>query len=381
MSRLVVLAVVAALFATACSSGPPAGSGAPPRSSPPSGPQTFTVSVDGKAPSFSLAADAYFPSTLEVHPGDTIRFRELFSGEPHTVTFGTLVDAAAAAGSAGSSPSPASPATALPSILPKGRGDAVQSAAQPCFLETGAPPADTPCPRVPQPPFAGRQTFYNSGWLADGSTFSVVMSGTIRPGTYAFRCLVHPGMTGRVEVVAPDQAIPTPAQVTADGAAQLARVVQAQTPAARDAASVTTTPVAGITQTDVTNSLVAMLGPPEIDVPAGQIVSWSVYGLHVLALDPPDGAMGLLVKGSDGAVHLNQTAVDHVGGAAPPSGPVSRPQVVGGGSYGGSGFHSSGLLTSFPPGLLTYTLRFTAPGAYTVRCLVHPAMTQTVRVS
>ncbi|HMC80400.1 MAG TPA: hypothetical protein VKO35_07600 [Acidimicrobiia bacterium] len=365
MQRLVVLAVAAALLATACSSPRPASPLTPSRSSVPAGPQTFTVSVDGKAPSFNLAADAYFPSALKVHPGDTIQFREVWSGEPHTVTFGTLVDRSAAA---------------LPSIFPKGRGDAVQSAAQPCFLDTGAPPVNAPCPRVPQPPFSG-QAFYNSGWLADGSTFSMTMSATIGPGTYTFRCLVHPGMSGQVEVVAPGQAIPGPPQVAAAGAAQLAQAVQAQTAAAQDAAAVTTTPVAGITQAEVTNTLVATLGPAEVDAQAGEVVSWSLYGLHALALEPPDNAMGLLAKGSDGAVHVNQVAVDHVGGQVPPPGPVPRAQVVNGGSYGGTGFHNSGLLTSFPPGLLTYTLQFNAPGVYTVRCLIHPAMTQTVKVS
>src|SRR2546422_2245747 len=324
MQRLVVLAVAAALLAAACSSPKPASPATPSRSSVPAGPQTFTVSVDGKSPSYNLAADAYFPSALKVHPGDAIQFKEVWSGEPHTVTFGTLVDRSAAA---------------PPSIFPKGRGDAVQSAAQPCFLDTGAPPVNAACPKVPQPPFSGLQTFYNSGWLADGSTFSMTMSATIGPGTYTFRCLVHPGMSGEVDVVAPGQAIPGPAEVAAAGAAQLAQAVQAQTPAAQDAAVVTATPVAGITQAEVTNTLVATLGPPEVDTQAGQVVSWNLYGVHALALDPPDGAVGLLVKGSDGAVHVNQVAVDHVGGQIPP-GPVPRAQVVNGGSYGGTGFHN-----------------------------------------
>ena len=91
MQRLVVLAVAAALLATACSSPRPASPLTPSRSSVPAGPQTFTVSVDGKSPSYNLAADAYFPSALKVHPGDTIQFREVWSGEPHTVTLGTAV--------------------------------------------------------------------------------------------------------------------------------------------------------------------------------------------------------------------------------------------------------------------------------------------------
>ena len=40
-----------------------------------------------------------------------------------------------------------------------------------------------------------------------------------------------------------------------------------------------------------------------------------------------------------------------------------------------------GPSVAFAPGLLTYTLQFTAPGTYSLRCLVHPAMTATVKVS
>ena len=59
----------------------------------------------------------------------------------------------------------------------------------------------------------------------------------------------------------------------------------------------------------------------------------------------------------------------------------TRARTVFGGSYPGSGFHNSGLLTSLPPGLLTYSLQFTAPGTYSLRCLVHPAMAAIVKVS
>jgi plastocyanin len=234
---------------------------------------------------------------------------------------------------------------------------------------------------VPQPAFDGLQSFYNSGWLARGSKFSVPLSPTISPGKYAFQCLAHPGMAGRIEVVPPSRPVPGPAQVAAEGRAALTRAVQAQTGAAQAAAAVTTTPVAGITQADVTDTLVAALGPSELDVQAGQVVAWGVYGMHALAINPPDSAAGLIVKDSDGTVHLNSAAVEHVGGQAAPPGPVPRAQTVNGGSYEGSGFHSSGLLTSVPPGLLTYTLQFTTPGTFTVRCLVHPGMTQTVKVS
>src|SRR5437764_492440 len=55
-----------------------------------------TVEVDGKAPDFNSGFLAYFPKTVLAHPGETIAFHNNFSGEPHTVTFGTLADAALA---------------------------------------------------------------------------------------------------------------------------------------------------------------------------------------------------------------------------------------------------------------------------------------------
>jgi hypothetical protein len=109
-------------------------------------------------------------------------------------------------------------------------------------------------------------------------------------------------------------------------------------------------------------------------------VAFNVYGMHAIAIQPPDSAVGLLTQGSDGVVHVNPGAVRNAGGEIPPLGVQTRARTVYGGSYQGSGFHNSGLLTSLPPGLLTYTLQFTAPGTFSLRCLVHPAMTATVKV-
>jgi plastocyanin len=273
------------------------------------------------------------------------------------------------------------PGGTLTSIFPKSRGDAVPAAAQPCFLDAGSPPAAAPCPKVTQPPFSGQQAYYNSGWLPQGASFDVTISATAAPGTYHFRCLVHSSMTGTLQVVGPSEAIPPPSRVSSAGAAQLAQVIDALAPAAKDAAQVTDTAVAGITEEGVTNSFVALMSPPEIDTTVNQAVAWNLYGDHALALNPPEGATGLLTRAPDGTVHINSLAVNRQGGQLPPGGPLTKPVTVSGGTYEGSGFHNSGLLISFPPGLITYTLAFSQPGTYTVRCLVHPAMMATVKVS
>jgi len=367
-----MLAVMVLVATASCTSKKPPAASTPSRPAPaPIGPQTFSVSVDASSATIPIAADEFFPNELRVHPGDTIKFNEVWSGESHTVTFGTLVDAA-----------PRS--TALPAIFPKpGRGgDALPAAAQPCFLDTGTPPATTACAQGDQPAFSGGQVFYNSGWLPPTSTFTVPLSATINPGTYTFRCLVHPNMIGKIDVVPPAQTIPGPAQVSAAGSSQVDGVVAALAPAAQDAAAVTTTNVAGITAGDgVTSTLVTTFGPQELDVGVSQTVSFNVYGTHAIAVNPPDSAVGLLTKGSDGIVHINNAAVRNSGGEGPPLGTQTRPRMVFGGFYPGSGFHNSGLLMSYPPGLLTYSLQFTSPGTYTLRCLIHPAMMATVKVS
>src|SRR5215469_15587833 len=56
------------------------------------GAQTFTVNVDGKNPRANEAFLSYYPSTVRVHPGDSVVFHEVGNGEPHTVTLGTLTD-------------------------------------------------------------------------------------------------------------------------------------------------------------------------------------------------------------------------------------------------------------------------------------------------
>src|SRR5260370_37041696 len=154
LRTLVLMVFLAAGSGVGCTSPKPS---LVPRSHPasaPAGPQTFSVSVDAVSGVIPLVAEQYFPSEVQVHPGDTIKFNEVWSGEPHTVTLGSLVDQG-----------PTS--TALPAFFPRpGQGnDPVPSASHPCFLDTGTPPAKTACPKLAQPSFSGGRASYSSGWL------------------------------------------------------------------------------------------------------------------------------------------------------------------------------------------------------------------------
>src|ERR1700736_2899653 len=116
------------------------------------GSQTFTVNVDGANKAANESFLAYFPSVLRVHAGDTVVFHEVGNGEPHTVTLGALAAAAVAANEklTPKQQQGAPPASLLrldakvPFLFPQGPGDAIQSVANPCFLDSVVPSSKAP---------------------------------------------------------------------------------------------------------------------------------------------------------------------------------------------------------------------------------------------
>jgi hypothetical protein len=121
--------------------------------------------VDASTPAFNLATVAHFPNELRVHRANTVRFTAVDRGEPHTVTFGTLVeDALAAMAKIPKDAPPGPPAPAVLKIPPALAGqlpssiDLRQSAMQPCFLAGGDPPARDACSKEQQrqPEFTAR---------------------------------------------------------------------------------------------------------------------------------------------------------------------------------------------------------------------------------
>ena len=51
----------------------------------------ITVRVDYDHDEFATQFIRYFPDNIQVHLGDTVVFRQDWTGEAHTVTFGTRV--------------------------------------------------------------------------------------------------------------------------------------------------------------------------------------------------------------------------------------------------------------------------------------------------
>lgn len=408
MRRLGILCVAIGLVTTGCGSSSSTAKSPSPTTQAQTGPKTVNVQIDGKTPAFNASFTAYFPNAVTVHAGDTVAFKSIYTGEPHTVTLGTLVDAGIPKAVAAGPDAPEEPAELkkIPDLLPQGPGDANQVSAQPCYLASGDPPAgDAPCPKAQQPEFDGSQSLYSSGFLADQASFSVKLAKGIKAGTYNYFCTLHrAGMAGKITVVADGQAVPTSDQVTADGKSQLAAKVEKLQPV--DAALRTGTlppflPVAkpgqllaGGGSKDVQDAGINEFGPTSVSIPVGGAVTWTVVGPHTISFNAPASAQNVLAQTPDGGVHINMAAVVPAGGPGqpqqsgpPPSGPPPDPSappppptVVDGGSWDGTGPHSSGIFLSFPPALSAYSLKFTKVGTYNYVCLLHPEMKGSVKV-
>jgi plastocyanin len=351
-------------------------------------PQTFQVSVDGHSAENQTAFLSYFPHELSAHPGDTVEFDLADSGEPHTVTFSTLLDAGLAAEAAGADPATEPNMAKLPVLLPDGPGDANQVAANPCYVASGDIPVDpaTACPTAEQPALDGTQTFFNSGWMGPDTPFTVTLSPDIKPGTYHYFCLLHrEGMVGTLTVVDPATEVKSPGDATAEGETQIADTVAKLAPAV-EAANAAPPAMAGTASPDVQDALSTAFFPGTVSIPVGGSVSWTIIGPHTISFNAPQSATNIRVEAPDGTVHLNPAAAAPSGGPGAPPPPSTAPDpsvpiVIDAGTWDGTGFLSSGILVSFPPGpFYQYKVTFSTAGTYKVVCLIHTDMQGTVKV-
>lgn len=367
--------------------------------------QTVVVNVDADTSSAPVAFTAYFPKKVTVHPGDTIDFTSNFTGEPHTVTLGTLVTEGLAKVDPEAEDEPGE-LQKIPHLLPDGPGDAIQAAAQPCFLPAGEdPPESDACSKAQQEQgdFTGTESYYNSGFLGDGDHFKVTLAEDIAPGTYSYFCNLHrAGMTGEITVVAADETAQTADEVATAGEKELSTklgsldstltAIKAGTlPPFLTTASPTGV-IAGGGSQDVQDALPVLFGPDSTSVKAGGKVTWTVLGPHTITFGATEALRTFIAKAPDGAVHVNPDSFAPAGGAgqpqpdpnAPPpdeNAPPGPPTPIDGGSYNGEGLHSSGLVLSFPPQLFSYSITFTKAGSYPYICLIHPDMKGTVNVT
>ncbi|MBT8201755.1 MAG: hypothetical protein KJO87_00465 [Acidimicrobiia bacterium] len=354
----------------------------------------YTVLVDGRVDEFNGAFFAYFPDTITVHPGDTIIYKSVFSGEPHSVTFGSVVETAIAEferltpeqlQSEGPPPPELEAAfAAIPAMLPEGPGDANQNSVNPCFVGEGEPvPTDvtSQCPVTEPSPFTGTETFYHSGFLPDGEIFRLEIAEDIAPGTYRALCTLHfTEMISEVTVVPADEPVLTPDEVAALAQEQLDEFADQMLPAVEGAKAAATpgNVLAGLGSEDVPQVLGVDFIPADSTATAGETVTWSIIGPHTVSFNPPESARTVLVKGEDDGYHLVEEALAPAGFEPPPpsegegEGP---PPPVDGGTWDGTGFFSSGLMFGGD-----FTLAITTPGTYDYICLIHPEMQGTVTI-
>ncbi|CAN5776941.1 hypothetical protein BH24ACT2_BH24ACT2_11200 [soil metagenome] len=425
-----VLALAAVLMLTAAC-GSTGGSSA--------GSQTRTVQVDYNHDEFATSMFENYPRRVQVRPGDTVEFRQTWTGEPHSVTMGTLVDENIQplldlfTGIETTGEFPEGEPTefeafyeALPFAF--GENGMAQNAAQPCYVEAeqfaGTYPGDetTPCPKQEQPAFNGRQAIYNSGVIpyegVDGNTFRVELADDISPGTYSYYCNVHGALQyGQIEVLDQGSDIPSQAEVARQALeeqratiASMERNFNAATageaveggdpdsPFTIDAgqAKIVGVPTPFFEGNRFVHGIVNEFVPRTVETRVGEKMTWTFVGGHTLSFNVP-AYFPIFTVADDGTTTYNPQADEPVGWPGPPppdempgggeegeegggeeeSFEPPPPVAVDAGTWDGQGFRSTGLAFNDQD---TFSVTFTTPGTYAYACLIHPKMVGTLVV-
>jgi plastocyanin len=367
------------------------------------------VLVDFKHDEFGASFLNYFPTTIRAHAGDTIQFRQMWGGEAHTVTMGTLIDTLGKPywellDEIREDPEADFPAEApdapgfsqLPTMLDPSFTRVIQAAAQPCFRETWVPDVsdfDEPCPKVKQPAFNGRQAYYSSGFIPfegpGNNEFIVPLADDILEGTYHFYCTYHgPAMSGAIEIV--DESVEVPNQTDVNRRARdeaqayintLEDVLNRQ----RQGRDVAPLPAVGgyPTHEGGFNAFHNEYVPDTLRARVGEKVTWSFYGGHTLSFNVPE-YFPVFTVNDKGFVAFNPDAFNPVvwPGRPEQEGPRTAVNIDAGAWDGGGGLHSSGwdfghvppAPGSLVPTFDTFSITFTRPGDYPFACLLHPSM-------
>jgi len=382
------------------------------------------VLIDYHFDQYAAVFAAYFPKQVSVHPGDTVVFKQSWSGEPHTVTMGTAVDevfsvlwkyikdAPPYPDTSGPPPPEVVPALTKLNAMPSAHNQSGsqfynQQGAQPCYVESGKlpDPADKPCLNRTLKPFNGRQIFYNSGIIPyqgeQGNTFRLAIAPDAAPGTHYYFCLVHgPLMSGAVTIAPAGKAIPSQSDVNAEAQKQVSKTSDPFEKAFKAAKARGGAPVnlAGVEVPPTIDGSLTEFVPRTIKVKAREKVTWRIVGAaHTVSFNVPK-YLPEITFAKDGSVSYTNETVNPVAGpgfppppdpgngsssGGPPSGPPPPPPPVhvDAGNYDGSHFLSSGLGGPMDPSQeVTYSVTFTKPGTYKYACLVHPQMVGEVDV-
>lgn len=342
------------------------------------------IDVDGRTNRFNGSFLAFFPDQVTLHPGDTVVFRSIATGEPHTVTMGTLVDRTLAKEPG----APSLPRWTLgeSSFLPANVG-------KPCYLESGEPPSDPrqSCEAVDKrPAFNGKQTYFSSGFLPGETEYRVQLDEKIEGGTYRFMCSFHgPKMSGAIRVVPEDEKIPDQGALDTAAKDKLREFVDSTIPVHNrvsepfEDARAGRFPWPALASFDTNKGRVKVneFVPFTLKAKVREHVTWNILGAHVISFEPFEAARPPAIRiRNTGETELKQDAINESRSPNPPDGAPKKRLRLDAPPYD-DGFLSSGMLFSPKRGLITYTVRFTEPGTYRYECLLHPRMTGLVTVS
>lgn len=389
------------------------------------------VLVDYRHDEFTSAFLRYYPEQVQVRPGDTVRFEQTWTGEPHSITMGKVVDTMITVGerlqkydseqdalAGGETPEAIaeflSSAGKVPGMTNYGGYEVYQPGAQPCYVDDAddvpawSDPAteqidpDAACPTKgrPQPAFTGRQGFYNSGFIpAEGkaaNTFVLPIAKDATPGTYQYFCNFHwVSMAGRIEIVEEGTAIPSQIEVSrqarkeidVDAKDAIAKVNEARK--AKNKVDDLSFPLAGRNADEESGVVINEFLPKQQSARVGEKVTWTFDGTtHTVSFNVPKYFPIFTVK-DDGEVVWNPKSFKPVAWevppppeeeeGGPPEGEDTEPEgrKVDVGTWDGKGgFHSSG---SLQPGE-TFTVAFSKAGTYSYACVLHPQMVGTLVV-
>lgn len=277
---------------------------------------SITVKAGAGEPGYSV--NLFAPGTVYVQPGDTVKWTFPWA-EPHSVTFG----------------------------IPAGDPSVLVGGANPSFDGTG---------------------FISSGLIFGGATSTDSYAVTFpKKGSYAYVCILHPGMTGSVVVRTADLGQPdNQASVDGRGAALITSSMNElkALASASGANSVAVTAKQGggkkyslaISSTrDSGAGDVQQFFPKAINIAVNDSIEWvsNVHTPHTVSFGNPGDIAKLIPPGGGEAVLGIAKA------------------VPAGNNWDGTGIVNSAVLgIGFPAGT-NFTLNFTKAGSFDYYCILH----------
>ncbi len=337
----------------------------------------------------------------------TLKFKQSWSGEPHSVSFGTLIDKNIKGPlldlldnvAAGKEPLPDEPPDSydpkfwderMPELFAVDDGLS-QAAARPCYAKTEAqlPLDQKACAKAQQkqPEFTGTYAYYSSGFIPfEGNLaneFDMKIADDAKPGTYFYYCNVHGIPMGGKITIKPGAKVESQASMNRRGKAEADRITKPVLAAYnREKAGKGEYPLplagSGDETTETVEGGALEFTPRTIQAKVGEKVTWTFIGNHTISFNVPPYTP-LFVFDKKGDLVPNKGLDKPKGGwpGAPkreygPDSPPPEPVHLDAGDFDGSGgLKSSG--TDFNTGD-TYSVTFTKAGTYPYACLIHPGM-------